>query len=41
MKRYTVKEVARLAGVSVSALHHYDDLGLLKPAEVAGPTTMR
>jgi MerR family transcriptional regulator, thiopeptide resistance regulator len=34
MKRYTVMEVARLAGVSVRTLHHYDDLGLLKPAEV-------
>lgn len=34
MKRYTVKEVARLSGVSVRTLHHYDDLGLLKPAEV-------
>jgi len=34
MKRYTVKQVARMAGVSVRTLHHYDDLGLLKPAEV-------
>ena len=30
----TVKEVARLTGVSVRALHHYDAIGLLKPARV-------
>ena len=34
MKRYTVKQLARLSGVSVRALHHYDDIGLLKPAYV-------
>jgi DNA-binding transcriptional MerR regulator len=34
MKPYTVKQVARLSGVSVRTLHHYDDIGLLKPAEV-------
>lgn len=28
---YTVKQLARLAGVSVRTLHHYDDMGLLKP----------
>jgi DNA-binding transcriptional MerR regulator len=27
-----VKEVARIAGVSVRALHHYDDIGLLAPS---------
>jgi DNA-binding transcriptional MerR regulator len=33
MKRtYQVKEVAQLAGVSVRALHHYDELGLLEPS---------
>lgn len=32
MRGYTVSEVARLSGVSVRALHHYDALGLLKPA---------
>ena len=32
MARYTVKQLARLSGVSVRALHHYDDIGLLKPA---------
>jgi DNA-binding transcriptional MerR regulator len=30
---YTVGEVADLAQVSVRALHHYDELGLLVPAE--------
>lgn len=28
----TVKAVAELAGVSVRTLHHYDEIGLLKPA---------
>jgi DNA-binding transcriptional MerR regulator len=32
MQRYTVKQVAELSGVSVRALHHYDEIGLLKPA---------
>jgi DNA-binding transcriptional MerR regulator len=32
MKTYTVAAVARLAGISVRALHHYDEIGLLKPA---------
>jgi DNA-binding transcriptional MerR regulator len=32
LARYTVKDVARLSGVSVRALHHYDAIGLLKPA---------
>lgn len=30
----TVKEVSRLTGVSVRALHHYDAIGLLKPTQV-------
>lgn len=30
----TVKEVSRITGVSVRTLHHYDAIGLLKPAEV-------
>ena len=34
MSRYTVKRLARLSGVSVRALHHYDAIGLLKPAFV-------
>jgi MerR family transcriptional regulator, thiopeptide resistance regulator len=28
---YRVQEFAALAGVTVRALHHYDQLGLLKP----------
>ena len=34
MKLYTVKQVAKLSGVTVRALHHYDQVGLLKPAQV-------
>ncbi len=34
MKTYTVTEVAKLAGITVKALHHYDEIGLLKPAFV-------
>lgn len=30
----TVTEVSRLAGVSVKTLHHYDEIGLLKPTKV-------
>ena len=30
----TVKEVSTLTGVSVRTLHHYDTIGLLKPAQV-------
>ncbi|GAB4019875.1 MerR family transcriptional regulator [Spirosoma migulaei] len=32
MRQYSVKNLAKLAGVSVRTLHHYDRLGLLKPA---------
>lgn len=32
MKHYSVKRLARLSGVSVRTLHHYDKIGLLKPA---------
>ncbi len=32
MGTYTVKQLARLSGVSVRALHHYDEIGLLMPA---------
>ena len=28
---YTVNELSKLAGVSVRTLHHYDEIGLLKP----------
>ena len=30
----TVKEVSKITGVSVRTLHHYDEIGLLKPAKV-------
>ena len=29
--RQTVKQVAKAAGISVRALHHYDEIGLLTP----------
>lgn len=32
MSKYTVKQLSKLAGVSVRTLHHYDHIGLLKPA---------
>lgn len=32
MERYSVKQLSRLAGVSVRTLHLYDQIGLLKPA---------
>lgn len=32
--KYTVKEVADLAGVSRRTLHYYDEIGLLKPTTV-------
>ena len=34
MKQYTVKQAAKLSGVSVRTLHHYDEIGLLKPAHL-------
>jgi DNA-binding transcriptional MerR regulator len=34
-QRYTVQELAALAGVTVKTLHHYDRVGLLKPARTA------
>jgi DNA-binding transcriptional MerR regulator len=34
MSTYTVKQLARLSGVSVRTLHHYDEIGLLKPSFV-------
>src|SRR5215469_1141905 len=33
-QNYTVSQLAKLSGVSVRALHHYDEIGLLKPASV-------
>ncbi len=32
---YTVKAVSKLAGISVRALHHYDHIGLLRPASLS------
>ena len=34
MAHHTVREVAAIAGVSVRTLHHYHEIGLLKPASV-------
>jgi DNA-binding transcriptional MerR regulator len=34
VRLYTVSEVAKLSGVSVRTLHHYHEVGLLKPAAV-------
>ncbi len=34
MSVYTVKQMARLSGVSVRSLHHYDAIGLLRPRAV-------
>ncbi len=31
---YTVKQLSKLAGVTPRALHHYDQIGLLKPTRV-------
>jgi DNA-binding transcriptional MerR regulator len=36
VRTYTVGEVARLAGVSVRTLHHYDAVGLLPPSSRSG-----
>ena len=32
---YTIKQLAKLSGVSVRTLHWYDEKGLLKPAYVS------
>jgi DNA-binding transcriptional MerR regulator len=32
MDKFSVNRLAKLAGVSVRTLHHYDEIGLLKPA---------
>ncbi|HFI0977989.1 TPA: MerR family transcriptional regulator [Streptococcus suis] len=34
-ENWTVKQVSRLTGLTVRTLHHYDQIGLLKPAFVA------
>lgn len=36
MTRYTIKEIAGLAGVTTRTLRYYDQIGLLPPAEVGG-----
>ncbi len=33
---HTVSAVARLAGITVRTLHHYDEIGLLSPSERSG-----
>ncbi|WP_420601985.1 MerR family transcriptional regulator [Flagellimonas sp.] len=33
MKKYSVKEVSKLSGVTIRTLHYYDKIGLLKPKE--------
>ena len=32
---FTVKDISRISGVTVRTLHHYDEIGLLKPAYTA------
>ena len=32
MTKYSVKQLSKLAGVSIRTLHHYDQIGLLRPA---------
>ena len=39
-EKLTVGQVARMAGVSVRTLHHYDAIGLVTPA-VRGPNSYR
>ena len=34
--RYSIKEIADLAGVSTRTLRFYDEIGLLNPAETGG-----
>jgi DNA-binding transcriptional MerR regulator len=33
---YSVQQLATIAGVTVRTLHHYDEIGLLKPSRVQG-----
>jgi DNA-binding transcriptional MerR regulator len=37
----TIGRLGRLAGLSIGALRHYDDLGLLRPADVDAVTRYR
>lgn len=34
IRLYKVQEIAKIAGVSVRTLHHYDSIGLLKPSNI-------
>ena len=36
MKQYTVSQLAELAGITVRTLHHYDEIGLLRPVTRTG-----
>jgi hypothetical protein len=38
-KTYQAREFAKLAGVTVRALHHYDRIGLLKPKRTSACAT--
>ena len=40
---YTVKQLAKIAGVSPRTLRYYDEIGLLKPARInsSGYRTMK
>jgi DNA-binding transcriptional MerR regulator len=33
---YTVKQISKIAGVSVRTLHYYDEIGLLRPTSISG-----
>src|SRR3954463_14531481 len=35
-RRYRIGELAKVAGVTVRTLHHYDELRLLRPSERTG-----
>lgn len=39
--KMSIKEFARISGVSVRTLHYYDQIGLLRPASVDGQTGYR
>lgn len=32
---FTVGDLAKLTGVTVRALHHYDEIGLVRPSQIA------
>ena len=36
METTTIGDIARLAGITVRTLHHYDHIGLLTPSERRG-----